>query len=39
MDALVAAGLIDRPERWMALDYTANTVRLLLLKMGRYVTQ
>ena len=31
--------IIDSPERWMALDYTANTVRLLLLKMGRYVTQ
>lgn len=39
MDALAAAGIIDSPERWMALDYTANTVRLLLLKMGRYVTQ
>ena len=39
VDALVAAGIIDSPERWMALDYTANTVRLLLLKMGRYVTQ
>ena len=38
MDALVAAGIIDSPERWMALDYTANTVRLLLLKMGRSVT-
>ena len=39
VDALAAAGIIDSPERWMALDYTANTVRLLLLKMGRYVTQ
>ena len=39
VDALAAAGIIDSPERWKALDYTANTVRLLLLKMGRYVTQ
>ena len=38
VDALAAAGIIDSPERWKALDYTANTVRLLLLKMGRYVT-
>ena len=39
VDALAAAGIIDSPERWMALDFTANSVRLLLIKMGRYVTQ
>ena len=38
MDALAAAGIIDSPERWKALDFTANSVRLLLIKMGRYVT-
>ena len=38
VDALAAAGIIDSPERWMALDFTANSVRLLLIKMGRYVT-
>ena len=39
VDALAAAGIIDSPERWKALDFTANSVRLLLIKMGRYVTQ
>ena len=38
VDALAAAGIIDSPERWRALDFTANSVRLLLIKMGRYVT-
>ena len=38
VDALAAAGIIDSPERWKALDFTANSVRLLLIKMGRYVT-
>ena len=37
VDALAAAGVINSPERWKALDYTANTVRLLLIKMGKYV--
>ena len=39
VDALAAAEIIDSPARWKALDYTANTVRLLLIKMGTYVTQ
>lgn len=38
VDALAAAGVIDSPARWKALDFTANSVRLLLIKMGRYVT-
>ena len=37
VDALAAAGVINSPDRWKALDYTANTVRLLLIKMGQYV--
>lgn len=37
VDALAAAGIIDSPGRWKALDYTENSVRLLLIKMGRYV--
>ena len=37
VDALAAAGVINSPERWKALDYTANTVRLLIIKMGQYV--
>ena len=37
VDALAAAGIINSPDRWKALDYTANTVRLLLIKMGQYV--
>lgn len=37
VDALEAAGVIDSPARWKALDFTANSVRLLLIKMGRYV--
>lgn len=37
VDALAAAGVVDSPERWKTLDFTANSVRLLLIKMGRYV--
>ena len=39
MDALAAAGIINRPDRWKTLDYTANTVRLLLIKMGAYIVE
>ena len=39
VDALAAAGVIDSPERWKALEYTDASVRALLIKMGRYVTQ
>lgn len=37
VDALAGAGIINSPDRWKELDYTANTVRLLLIKMGDYV--
>ena len=37
VDALAAAGIINSPDRWKTLDYTANTVRLLLIKMGQYL--
>ena len=37
VDALAAAGIIDSPDRWKALEYTDTGVRLLLIKMGRYV--
>ena len=37
MDALAGAEIINSPARWKALDYTANTVRLLLIKMGQYL--
>ena len=37
MDALAVAGVINSPDRWKALDYTANTVRLLLIKMEQYL--
>lgn len=37
VDALAGAGIINSPARWKALDYTANTMRLLLIKMGKYV--
>ena len=38
VDALAAAGVIDSPDRWKALDFTENSVRLLLVKMGMFVT-
>ena len=37
VDALAVAGVINSPDRWKALDYTANTVRLLLIKMEQYL--
>ena len=37
VDAMAAAGVINSPARWKALDYTANTVRPLLIKMGQYL--
>ena len=37
VDALAAAGVIDSPQRWKALDFTANSVRMLLIKMGRHL--
>ena len=39
VDALAAAGIINSPDRWKTLDYTANTVRLLLIKMGAYIVE
>lgn len=34
VDALAAAGIIDSPDRWKALEYTETSVRLLLIKMA-----
>ena len=32
VDALAAAGIIDSPDRWKALEYTERSVRALLIK-------
>ena len=34
VDKLVAAGIIDSPDRWKRLDYTENSVRMLIIKMA-----
>ena len=34
VDALAAAGIIDSPDRWKALEYTDTSVRLLIIKMA-----
>lgn len=34
VDALAAAGVIDSPDRWKALEYTDRSVRALLIKMA-----
>lgn len=34
VDALAAAGVIDSPDRWKALEYTDKSVRALLIKMA-----
>ena len=34
VDVLAAAGIIDSPDRWKALEYTDTSVRLLLIKMA-----
>lgn len=34
VDALAAAGIIDSPGRWKALEYTDKSVRALLIKMA-----
>lgn len=34
VDALAAAGVIDSPDRWKALEYTDASVRMLLIKMA-----
>lgn len=34
VDALAAAGVIDSPARWKALEYTDKSVRALLIKMA-----
>ena len=34
VDALAAAGIIDSPDRWKALEYTERSVRALLIKMA-----
>lgn len=37
VDALAAAGIIDSPDRWKALEYTERNVRALLIKMAAKV--
>ena len=34
VDTLAAAGVIDSPDRWKALEYTDKSVRALLIKMA-----
>ena len=34
VNVLTAAGIIDSPDRWKALEYTDTSVRLLLIKMA-----
>ena len=34
VDALAAAGIIDSPDRWKAMEYTDRSVRALLIKMA-----
>ena len=34
VDKLAEAGIIDSPSRWKELDFTANSVRMLILKMA-----
>ena len=34
VDKLAEAGIIDSPGRWKALDFTENSVRMLILKMA-----
>jgi len=34
VDKLVAAGVIDRPERWKSKGWTERSVELLLIKMA-----
>lgn len=35
VDILTAAGIIDSPDRWKALEYTDTSVRLLIIKMAK----
>ena len=37
VDALAAAGVIDSPDRWKALEYTDASVRALIVKMAAKV--
>lgn len=37
VDKLAKAGVIDSPDRWKAGEYTANSVRMLLIKMAAKV--
>lgn len=34
VDKLAAAGIIDSPDRWKQLNFTENSVRLLIIKMA-----
>jgi len=39
VDALTAAGVIDSPDRWKALEYTDASVRALIVKMAAKVKE
>uniref|UniRef100_UPI00262EE36B peptidoglycan recognition protein family protein n=1 Tax=Dysosmobacter sp. TaxID=2591382 RepID=UPI00262EE36B len=39
VDALAAAGVIDSPNRWKALEYTDASVRALIVKMAAKVKE
>ena len=39
VDALAAAGVIDSPDRWKALEYTDASVRTLIVKMAAKVKE
>ena len=39
VDALAAAGVIDSPDRWKALEYTDASVRALIVKMAAKVKE
>ena len=34
VDKLAAAGIIDSPDRWKRMDFTENSVRMLIIKMA-----
>ena len=38
VDALAAAGVIDSPDRWKALEYTDASVRALIVKMAAHIS-
>ena len=34
VDKLAEAGIIDSPDRWKQLNFTENSVRMLIIKMA-----